>query len=161
MLQAPRWPVPSELRRHAQCGKYSELEIVAAQLGKRASLAGPLEPDEAWVLPGGQWPSSGDAMASLPTVTRAIPRRRLPPGVPVLDNVSQPAPLRYVGDELRFPPYTYGMCHCLFCSAAGDSAHADIEGGRFALAMEREVLIGFVAGHTAPAIHKCLGESRF
>ena len=119
--------------------------------GSKGVLFGPCEPPEAWVLPGWSWYGGSDESLRLPTFTRAIPRRRPPPGAPGLHRVDQPTLDRYFGDELRFPPYTYQSQFCMFPSSPGDESMAHLVAGRVAVAGEREVLMGYAPGHTAPA----------
>ena len=124
------------------------LALRAGHRGSVAALEGPLEPEAAWVLPGWRFVSDHDDKVRLPTFTRAIPRSRPPPGAPGLWTVPLHVRGRYEADWRRFGPYTYDDRFCLI--PEGDSLQgADTNPRtRVAVASEREVLMGFLPGHT-------------
>eukprot|EP00438_Fugacium_kawagutii_P033223 Skav231044 [mRNA] locus=scaffold446:243817:254709:+ [translate_table: standard] len=95
--------------------------------------------DSQWVRPG--W-SRRDPSAKLPTFMKAIPRSQ-PPPVPVgLHRASEPTINRWVEHEYRFPPYQYADRY-LFDHPNKQSRLAD--------SSERELLLGYGAGHTESA----------
>lgn len=99
-------------------------------------LSAPLEPTELWVSPGWSW--QGDEDTSLPTFTRSIPRRKPPPSPAGLAHTPEDARQRWYEDDYRYPPYTYKTQFCL-----SDGSRLRVCG-----AAEREVLMGFLPGHT-------------
>ena len=99
-------------------------------------IGGPVEPRELWVSPGWTW--LGSEETSLPTFTRSIPRRRPPPRPAGLGHTPVEAQQRWADDDFRYPPYTYKSEFCL-----SDGLHLRVCG-----AAEREVLMGFLPGHT-------------
>ena len=113
----------------------------------RGRLWGPLEPTEMWTMPGWAWPHESNE-ARLPTFTRAIPRARPPPGAPGLLSVEDHELRRYERDQRRFPPYTYQDCFCLWPEAVASAIQFHPADGRVASATEREILMGFLPGHT-------------
>lgn len=104
---------------------YSTVHVVA-----------PKEPPGLWVSPGWQW--LGDENTSLPTFTRSIPRWRPPPRPAGLAHTPEEARRRWAGDGCRCPPYIYKTPFCL-----SDGLHTRVCG-----AAEREILMGFLPGHT-------------
>ena len=129
------------------------LTVAATPSGYKGRLHGPCEPNEFWILPNWQWPGGEVPGARLPTFTRAICRRRPPPGAPGLEVGTAHALERYRRDHFRFPPYTFADTHCLWPSALGTDWASHPELGRVACAAEREMLLGFLPGHTR-ATHK-------
>ena len=114
----------------------------------RGQLAGPLEPPDAWVVPGWRWVSAHSEVARLPTFTRAIPRTRPSPAAPGLHKVSSTALSRYYADQLRFPPYTYADELCFVAEGCADPGPGTGVSARVALASERETLIVVPRGTT-------------
>ena len=55
---------------------------------------------------------------------------------------------RYERDLRRFPPYTYQDCFCLWPEALAASFQLHPAAGRVASATEREMIMGFLPGHT-------------
>ena len=98
---------------------------------------GKKEPPALWVSPGWSWVSQDDPV-SLPTFTRAIPRVRPPRDPAGLYHSPPDAVERWKVDGHRYPPYTYKLEYCL----------TDGTAARVCGAAEREVLMGFMPGHT-------------
>ena len=103
---------------------------------KTVHVVGPREPRELWVSPGWTW--LGDDSTSLPTFTRSIPRARPPPQPAGLGHTPTEARQRWTDDNFRYPPYTYKEPFCL-----SNGSYLRVCG-----AAEREVLMGFMPGHT-------------
>lgn len=99
-------------------------------------ISAPLEPTDLWVSPGWSW--LGEPETSLPTFIRSIPRKRPPPKPAGLGHTPDEARLRWAEDDYRYPPYTYKTPFCLT-----NGIHLRVCG-----AAEREVLMGFLPGHT-------------
>ena len=81
---------------------------------------------------------------SILTFTRAIARVRPPRDPAGIGHTPEDARRRWRADEFRYPPYTYKLEYCL-----SDSCNLRVRG-----AAEREVLMGFLPGHT---LAKCKG----
>ena len=93
----------------------------------------------AWILLGWTWDIEGDPAVRFPAYTRAIPRRRPPPGAPGLHRVDQGTLARHYGDQFRF---TYAAYVCV--RVEGPRV---LEGSpqelRILCATEREELMGY------------------
>ena len=114
--------------------------------GREIVIEGPIETSGTWEAPGWSFWSAEDPEARLPTFTRAIPRSRSPPGAPGLHRVRPHVLARYEQDCRRFPPYTYDDHFCLVPEGSAARDHCAL--ARVARASEREVLMGFLPGHT-------------
>jgi hypothetical protein len=90
-----------------------------------------------------------DAQATFPTFTRSIPRNRPPPSPAGLKGCSLAALERWEIDDFRFPPYTY----------EDNFMVTDGTNTRRLNAEEREVIMGFPAGYTAPCLPKSARKS--
>ena len=88
-----------------------------------------------WSWPAGNW----DAAARFPTFTRAIRHRRAPLQPAGLSQCDEKTLQRWLADEMRFPPYTYGSDFLV---------HHDARGVGVLGAVERESLRGFRKGFT-------------
>ena len=97
------------------------MTLTLTATGYKGRLHGPCEPPEFWILPNWQWPGGSRPGARLPTFTRAICRRRPPPGAPGLEVATADALYRYRRDHFRFPPYTFADEHCLWPSSLGEA----------------------------------------
>ena len=115
--------------------------------GREAVIDGVMEPADLWVLPGWEFPAESTP-ERIPTFTRAIARWRPPPGAPGLGRIAPHEYDRYCADWRRFPPYTYRDIHCLEATPELQTRSPQPLLARVALAPEREVLMGFLPGHT-------------
>lgn len=105
----------------------------------RALVTGDNIPVASWIRPGWHWSAAGTG-AKFPTFMKAI-RRSQPPPVPAGYHRASEATLkRWRDDEFRFPPYQYGPNFLL------ESPNKE---ARVLDASERELLMGFGAGHTS------------
>lgn len=92
---------------------------------------------EQWISPGAEWP--GYEMGFLlPTALKSIKRRRPPPSAAGIKRCNMETLARWESDEYRFPPYHY-MDRFLFWKG---------QQWRLANASEKEILLGYGAGHT-------------
>ena len=76
-----------------------------------------------------------------------------PPGAPGLHTATPETLHRYRRDHFRFPPYTFSDEFCLWPESLGSAWADEPSLGRVACAAEREMLLGFLPGHTR-ASHK-------
>ena len=116
----------------------------AVELGpghKVIHYVGPKEPSELWTCPDWTWVGA-DTGVSLPTFTRSIPRAKPPYKPAGLAQCSAETRQRWIEDSHRFPPYTYQPKFCL----------TDGKYLRVAAPPEREILMGFLPGHTAKKV---------
>ena len=103
-------------------------------------LAADPEPTEVWLEADACWDLG--SKCRLPAFTRASPRALPPRALVGLQDCLAHERARWVADECRFPPYAY---RDQFTVRAADGDR------RVLRASEREVLMGFWPGHTAPA----------
>ena len=99
---------------------------------------GPVEPEDLWVSAGWKWCGAQQGI-NLPTFTRSIPRKAPPYQPAGIASCDEATKLRWRSDSYRFPPYTYQE---QFCLTDGSTL-------RVAGPAEREILMGFLPGHTA------------
>ena len=102
--------------------------------------------ERSWMRPGWSWPG-GEQGAKFPTFMKAIKRLRPPPVPAGLRRAGPDTIQRWEQDSFRLPPYQYGPQYLLH--------HRDKE-PRTLDSSERELLLGFGAGHTA----SCMAASR-
>lgn len=113
---------------------WSEADYIRAYIAAN----GP-DPDQ-WVRPGWQWASAGNTKARLPTFMKSIKRVEPPPFPAGIQKTSVETREFWARDSYRFPPYQYAPQYRF---------HAGSSPPRLADASEREILLGFGAGHTA------------
>ncbi len=90
-----------------------------------------------WISPGVVWPGY-DHGVMLPTALKAIKRKRPPPSPAGIHRCDGDTLARWESDQFRFPPYHY-MERFLFWN---------MDKWRLANASEKEILLGYGAGHT-------------
>ena len=92
---------------------------------------------EQWIAPGAQWPGFYNEVL-LPTALKSIRRKRPPPAPAGIRRCDNDTLARWESDQFRFPPYHY-MERFLFWKSGK---------WRLANASEKEILLGYGAGHT-------------
>ena len=90
-----------------------------------------------WITPGAEWPGFYQGIL-LPTAMKAIKRKRPPPVPAGIRRCDSDTLARWESDQFRFPPYHY-MERFLFWKS---------DKWRLANASEKEILLGYGAGHT-------------
>ena len=95
--------------------------------------------DRQWMRPGWRWLVAERQGIKLPTFMKSIPRRSPPPFPAGLQKTGQEARQRWEEAQYRFPPYQYQDQYLLW--------HPE-KGTRLLDSSERELLLGFGAGHT-------------
>eukprot|EP00435_Cladocopium_sp_Y103_P049740 s1238_g15.t1 len=107
---------------------------------------GPLEPLALFLEEGCEWPGGmQNDMLKFPAMTRCIPRVRPPPDPAGLGEASAATVARWEGDGFRYPPYTYADDYMILTPACEM---------RPLKAEEREILMGYLPGHTAKLLKK-------
>ena len=96
---------------------------------------------EQWVEE--QWEAM-EADVTYPTCMRSIPREVPPPKPVGFARCQQHELARWREDSFRFPPYHYKDCYMF--------AHKETRRMRYMSASEREILMGYGAAHTEPAM---------
>ena len=104
----------------------------------RAYMSGPGVENHQWIRPGWTWEAHHDVR--LPTFMKSIKRSRPPPAPAGLERTSQQTQERWRLDQFRYPPYQYEEQFLL---------HQVGKEPRLLDSSEREILLGFGAGHTA------------
>ena len=105
----------------------------------RALVTGPNIPVANWIRPNWSWAAAGTGV-KFPTFMKAIRRARPPPVPAAYHRASEATLKRWRDDEFRFPPYQYGPQFLL---------ESPDKEARLLDASERELLMGFGAGHTS------------
>jgi len=94
---------------------------------------------------GCSWPAwAENNKLRFPTMTRAIRRKKPPPNPVGLEKADEETRRRWLGDQFRYPPYTYHKDFMIL----EDGALRPLR------AKEREVLMGFPPGHTEKLLKK-------
>ena len=104
----------------------------------RAVVSGPGIPTSSWIRPGWVWEGERQG-AKFPTFMKSIRRQRPPPAPAGFHRAAPETLRRWREDEFRFPPYQYASQFLV--------SHPTL-GQRPLDASERELLLGFGAGHT-------------
>lgn len=94
-----------------------------------------------WIRPGWQWHAAPGVC--FPTFMKNIRRSRPPPAPAGLERTSWETRQRWREDEFRYPPYQYKDAFLL---------HHPEKQPRLLDSSEREILLGFGAGHTKPCM---------
>eukprot|EP00435_Cladocopium_sp_Y103_P024855 s3415_g6.t1 len=105
----------------------------------RAYVTAPNIPVASWIRPGWTWDGQ-DKNLKFPTFMKSIKRDRPPPAPAGYHRASYDTLQRWRDDQYRFPPYQY---------ASQFMVSHPTKGLRPLDASERELLMGFGAGHTA------------
>eukprot|EP00435_Cladocopium_sp_Y103_P053433 s832_g17.t1 len=92
---------------------------------------------EQWITPGTWWPGEFEGH-TLPTALKSIARKKPPPSPAGYHRCDEETLARWTGDSFRFPPYHY-MPRFLFWTE---------DKWRLANSSEKEILLGYGAGHT-------------
>ena len=104
----------------------------------RAYMSGPGVETHQWIRPGWTWEAHQGAC--FPTFMKSIKRSRPPPAPAGLERTSQQTQERWRLDQFRYPPYQYKEQFLL---------HQAGKEPRLLDSSEREILLGFGAGHTS------------
>ena len=104
----------------------------------RAWVSCPGVATKQWIRPGWHWPAEGQC--TFPTFMKSI-RRTQPPPVPAgIKRTSEATQELWRANAFRFPPYQFSPQYLVSCPGKPD---------RVLDCTERELLLGFGAGHTA------------
>ena len=115
------------------------VELKRKSLWTEVVADNPWPDDTQWVTPGWIWEGRSSS-TPLPTAMRTIPKTKPPPFPAGINRCDWDTTARWEADEYRVAPYQYKMAHLMTNPSTGRWRRPNAD--------EKEILLGYGAGHT-------------